>query len=116
MLFRAPGGVLDSKTFAVRVDDGTEQLPDELSFTAGSFKSVANTRYGFRETPYTADAADGAIAFTAVSANDQFGKITWKGKVSGDKIEGTAVWDQGWFHFDKKYAFKGSLATAPQAQ
>ncbi|HEY6148503.1 MAG TPA: hypothetical protein VIZ69_12420 [Thermoanaerobaculia bacterium] len=91
----APAGTLDGKTFAGESGEKgkTKADKDTVKFAAGRFRSVACDAYGFGDAPYVATTApDGSISWTAETASPKEGKIQWKGKVKGDKLDGTYVW------------------------
>ena len=94
----APGakGALDGKTFVA--ESGEKGKPaglenETIHFANGKFHSVACDAYGFGDGAYTATAApDGSVRWTAETSSPKEGKISWKGTVTGDKIDGTYVW------------------------
>ena len=91
----APAATLDGKTFVGESGEKgkTKADKDTVKFAAGRFRSVACDAYGFGDAPYVATTApDGSISWTAETASPKEGKIQWKGKVKGDKLEGPYVW------------------------
>ena len=93
------GGVkLDGKTFAGEMGERGQPKEkaekDTFIFKDGTFRSTGCDPYGFKETSYAAKAEDGGVGFEAVATSPKEGKMTWKGKVRGDAIEGTAVWEK----------------------
>ncbi|MDQ6893799.1 MAG: hypothetical protein M3167_14100 [Acidobacteriota bacterium] len=91
----APAATLDGKTFAGEsAEKGkTKMDKDTVTFAGGRFRSQACDAYGFGDAPYVATTApDGSISWSAETASAKEGKIQWKGKVKGDKLEGTYVW------------------------
>ncbi len=90
-----PAATLDGKAFTGESGEKgkTKTDKDTLTFANGRFRSLACDAYGFGDAPYVATTApDGTIAWTAETASAKEGKIQWKGKVKGDKLEGTYVW------------------------
>jgi hypothetical protein len=89
-----PKGSLDGKTFVGEVGEkGKKGEKDTLHFADGRFHSAGCDAYGFADAPYTAAlASDGSVTWTAETSSSKEGKISWTGKVKGDKLEGTYVW------------------------
>ena len=85
--------------------------PDEFIFTEGQFRSTSCDPYGFGPGAYKATADDGIITFEAVTQSPTHGQITWRGTVSGDKLDATFVWTMERWYGDirKEYWFKGRL-------
>lgn len=94
----SPGGkgALDGKTFVGESGEkGKPAGPEKetIHFANGKFHSVACDAYGFGDGAYTTTAAaDGSVRWTAETSSPKEGKISWKGTVTGDKIDGTYVW------------------------
>ena len=102
----AKAGALDGKSFATLLGDkgkaGSEG--ELLTFKDGKFHSKACDGFGFGDGSYRATTAGGVITFEADTASAKEGKMHWRGTVSGDKVEGTYVWNkpgqapiEGWF-------------------
>jgi hypothetical protein len=109
-----PAATLDGKSFVGEsAEKGkTKTDKDTLKFAAGRFRSQACDTYGFGDAPYVATTApDGSISWTAETASAKEGKIQWKGKVRGDKLEGTYVWIKAG-QAPIEYWVKGSSAPA----
>ena len=90
-----PAATLDGKTFVGESGEKgkTKTEKDTLTFAGGRFRSQACDTYGFGDAPYVATtAADGTISWSAETASAKEGKIQWKGKVKGDKLDATDVW------------------------
>jgi hypothetical protein len=100
-------GPLDGKTFTTVFGDGTTSDPDEVVFRDGTFHSKLRGRYGFAAATYTAVRDGRATRFEAVAKSPTSGTMRWQGRVVGKQIEGTAVWDLGWWQRDREYTFKG---------
>ncbi len=62
---------------------------DTLIFEQGRFRSTACDRYGYGDGPYRATTADGVLDFEAETESAQYGKLRWKGRVSGERLDGT---------------------------
>lgn len=111
---QAPAGALDGKIFTATTGEAGKPTgeKDELIFKDGTFRSVACDPYGFASAPYTATKnADGSMAFEAKTSSPKEGTIRWQGKVQGEAIAGTYVWEK----VGQKpisYWFKGSLRKA----
>ncbi|TFH29384.1 MAG: hypothetical protein E4G97_07320, partial [Deltaproteobacteria bacterium] len=85
----AEQGPLDGKSFVVETGEkgksGAEK--DTLTFKDGNFRSSGCDQYGFGDGAYTSTANGDAIQFEVVTTSSTKGKMTWKGTVTGDKIE-----------------------------
>ena len=87
-------GPLDGKTFVVETGEKGKSGGDKdtLTFKDGSFRSAGCDQYGFGDGAYTSTVNGDAIQFETVTTSPTKGKMTWKGTVTGDKIEGGYVW------------------------
>ncbi len=87
-------GLLDGKTFAVETGDTGKRGSDKdtLIFRNGMFHSMGCDRYGFGDGAYTATEKDGVVSFEAETKSPTKGKISWKGTIRGDALEGTYTW------------------------
>ena len=87
-------GALDGKTFAVETGEKGKSGGDKdtLTFKDGNFRSAGCDQYGFGDGAYTSSVQGDSIQFEAVTTSTTKGKMTWKGTVTGDKIEVTYVW------------------------
>ena len=87
-------GALDGKTFAVETGEKGKSGGDKdtLTFKDGSFRSAGCDQYGFGDGAYTSSVKGDSIQFEAVTTSPTKGKMTWKGTVTGDKIEVAYVW------------------------
>jgi hypothetical protein len=87
-------GTLDGKTFAVETGEKGKSGGDKdtLTFKDGNFRSAGCDQYGFGDGAYTSSVQGDSIQFEAVTTSTTKGKMTWKGTVTGDKIEVTYVW------------------------
>jgi len=88
---------------------------DEISFKSDKFTSkLMKTDEKFAPAAYTAeldttDAANKVITFTAESKNPSEELLNWTGTITGEDIEGTAVWTNKKGKTKKEYAFTGTL-------
>ena len=105
-------GKLDGKAFAGELVKKGEKKgdKDEFVFKQGKFVSTACVAYGFNEAPYVATEKDGTITFTSEPKNAKEEKMSWKGAVKNNEIEGTAVHTAG--KSQTEYWFKGTLKKA----
>jgi hypothetical protein len=103
-------GTLDGKTFAGEtVEKGKSKGgKDEFVFKGGKFRSTACDAYGFLEASYAAAANASSTTFSAETHSPKEGTMVWKGTVSGDTIDGTAVWTKKG-QADITYTFHGTL-------
>jgi hypothetical protein len=87
-------GVLDGKTFVVETGEKGKSGGDKdtLTFKDGNFRSAGCDQYGFGDGAYTSSVKGDSIQFEAVTTSPTKGKMTWKGTVTGDKIEVAYVW------------------------
>ena len=87
-------GTLDGKTFVVETGEKGKSGGDKdtLTFKDGNFHSLGCDRYGFGDGAYTPTMNGDSIRFEAVTTSPTKGKMTWKGIVTGDKIEVGYVW------------------------
>ena len=87
-------GVLDGKTFVVETGEKGKSGGDKdtLTFKDGNFRSAGCDQYGFGDGAYTSSVKGDSIQFEAVTTSTTKGKMTWKGTVTGDKIEVAYVW------------------------
>lgn len=87
-------GALDGKTFTVLTGEKGKSGRDKdtLTFKDGNFHSAGCDRYGFGVGGYTSTVNGDTIRFEAVTTSPTKGKMTWKGTVTGDKIEVAYVW------------------------
>ena len=99
-------GPLDGKTFVVETGEKGKSGGDKdtLTFKDGSFRSAGCDQYGFGDGAYTSTGNGDAIQFEAVTTSPTKGKMTWKGTVTGDKIEVGYVWVDAshWYKPDPK--------------
>ena len=106
--------VLDGKSFLGKAGmngkEATEE--DEIGFQNGRIYSVGCAEWGFGESDYAARVEGNVIHFESVTLSPKHGKIVWKGKVQGNKIDATYVWTKKrWYWKDahKEKWFKGTL-------
>jgi len=87
-------GALDGKTFVVETGEKGKSGGDKdtLTFKDGNFRSAGCDQYGFGDGAYTSSVQGDSIQFEAVTTSTTKGKMTWKGTVTGDKIEVAYVW------------------------
>ena len=101
-------GVLDGKTFSGEMTPKGEKKgdADNFEFKDGSFHSTACDKYGFDTATYSATSSGKATSFEATTHSGD-STITWKGKVKGDHVSGTAVLNEKGKATD--YVFAGDL-------
>jgi hypothetical protein len=87
-------GPLDGKTFVVETGEKGKSGGDKdtLTFKDGNFRSAGCDQYGFGDGAYTSTVIGDTIQFEAVTTSPTKGKMTWKGTVTGYKIEVAYVW------------------------
>jgi len=104
-------GALDGKLFLVTTGENGKPTgeKDELVFKGGTFRSTACDTYGFGSAPYAAfRAPDGSTNFRVTTASPKEGTIRWQGRVQGDAISGSYVWEKAG-QKPISYWLKGSL-------
>ncbi len=81
--------LLDGKSFFGMFIEkaNTTGDPDTLMFAAGRFRSSACDQYGYGDAPYTAHADGGTIRFEAETESPRYGKLQWKGAVTGTELK-----------------------------
>jgi hypothetical protein len=92
----AQEGALDGKTLVGTMGEigkGEGDI-DELVFKDGKFQSKACEKYGFGDAAYTATVSGNTTTFESETASKEEGKMKWRGKIVGDKLEGTATLDK----------------------
>jgi hypothetical protein len=82
---------LDGRTFdGVVIERGkTSGDADTIIFKNGRFRSTACDQYGYGDGAYTASRSGESIAFEAQTESPQYGKLLWKGVVTGKKLDGS---------------------------
>jgi len=87
----------DGKNFVGEIGKKGEAKADkdEFIFKNGKFRSTACDPYGFRPGAYRAvGGTNEPTKFEAICTSPTDGKMTWRGMVKGDQIEGTALWEK----------------------
>jgi len=85
--------MLDGRNFiGVVLECGkTEGDADTIIFKDGRFRSTACDRYEYGDGPYAAKAAGDAVTFEAQTESPKYGKLLWRGVVSGRRLDGTLI-------------------------
>ena len=81
---------------------------DTLIFEDGEFTSAGSIARGFSSAPYSASGdSEESTSWKAEMEDGEMGVMNWRGKVTGDRIEGSAVWltKKGAV---RRYRFKGT--------
>jgi hypothetical protein len=99
-LAEARAATLDGKAFVADLGEkgkAPDAKDDVITFKEGNFHSAACDQFGYSQGGYTATPQGDAIAFEAQTQSEKDGRLTWKGTVRGDTIEGTFVhYRKGW--------------------
>ena len=66
---------------------------DTLYFESSGMRFASQKKYGFIEDSYKAKEKKGAIAFEAVYKSKKNGTMIFEGQVTGEKIDGTLMWE-----------------------
>ena len=77
---------------AEAVSKGENMFKDTLVFADGKFTSTACLAYGFKASPYVADAAGGVSKWKSEQTSEKEGSTTWTGEAKGIKITGDLAW------------------------
>ncbi|MEM7009827.1 MAG: hypothetical protein AAF462_11910 [Thermodesulfobacteriota bacterium] len=102
---------LDGKTFEIKIKEhsGSDEVRDDvLTFKDGKFLSKDCEQYGFGAAPYEHRTQDGVTLFITSTTSEKEGLIQWEGKVEGDQISGTMIWEKAG-QDAIFYKYKGSL-------
>ena len=111
---------LDGRVFSAsivrgQVDDGKNRpLVDTLIFRDGTFSSVICENYNFSAAPYSTWTDGGATHFEVELTSPTDGRMLWRGRVSGDTLEGTMRWTKKRWYWtvDAEHTIRGELADA----
>jgi hypothetical protein len=116
---QAQSTILDGKTFHIKLtlvegkkSAGLVWTEDELSFSKGNLNSkFMSKREQFPsahcEIKVDSTSVEKTISFSASHKNRGVSDIKWEGKVTGNKVEGTAVWTN--MQGPRTYSFTGTL-------
>ncbi len=104
------GGILDGKHFSGETGEKGKDNgdPEEFVFKDGMFDPLQCHPWGFGAAPYTAKKVGEVTQFAATTVSAKEGKMTWTGRVRGDRIEGTMVWSKDGQE-PADYWFRGTL-------
>lgn len=115
----APDKLLAGKIYTIELAEQGKKAgdpePDELTFKSDKFTSkVMKLDEKFMPSAYTAeldtsDAANKIITFESESKNPGEELLKWTGTITGEEIEGTAVWTNKKGKMKKEYTFTGTL-------
>ncbi len=118
---KAPDKILGNKIYVIELTaqggkKAAEPEKDELSFKADKFASkMMQTDFEFEPALYTvtvdsSNMIEGkpTISFESEGKNGADEPIKWTGTVTGDEIEGTAVWTNKKGKVKKEYTFSGT--------
>jgi len=82
---------LDGRSFhGIVLEAGkTEGDADTLLFADGRFRSTACDRYDYGDSAYTAHRDGDRILFDAETESPRWGRLQWRGTVTGNRLDGT---------------------------
>ena len=111
--------LLDGKTYIITLTEEvskkpTKPLPDEITFKSDKLKSkTMDDKYKFNAGSFTAtvdssNAEEPIITFDAELKGETDDILTWHGTISGEEIEGSAIWNKKG-KTKKSYSFSGSI-------
>jgi hypothetical protein len=113
------GGVLDGLVFVttMRVDEYDAPFDDRITFDNGAFHSEECQRAcDFGWTAYYTRQEGDSVAFIVETAcSDAPQSVRFTGRVTGSRIEGSAVWTTERFYWtvQRNATFSGTLASEP---
>ncbi len=116
----AARGALDGLVFVSTIDiEGSDRrFSDRKTFADGTFFSEECQRAcDFGAAPYYTRAEGDAISFVVdMACSDAPQSVRWEGRVTGDRIEGTAHWkvERLYWTVERRAAFEGELVAAPE--
>ena len=101
---------LDGKQYKIELmKDGTLDSKETLVFDQGTMDPLNCHQWGFTTSKYEAKNSGALSTFHVTCKSDKEGTMTWQGKVTGQEIEGTVVWDKTGQNAIR-YTFKGKEA------
>lgn len=115
-------GPLDGLEFVsvIQVAQYDAPFEDRMVFADGTFFSEeCQRRCDFGAQPYTAWREGDTIHFTAtLTCADAPQSVSWRGRVTGDRIEGSALWRVERFYWtvEREAIYDGTLVAAPERQ
>ena len=108
---------LDGKTFSIKIQKTSGEIKgwnwdkDELSFENGKLKSKfmsEKEKFSPAEIILTPDSLQKSMRFECLSENHPgISQIIWDGTITGNKMEGTAEWNNA--KGKRTYTFTGSM-------
>ena len=118
----AEDGALDGLVFVSTIEVlGTDRkFSDKKTFADGMFFSEECQRAcDFGAWDYQAQVEEDGVSFVVdMSCSDAPQSVRWEGRVTGDRIEGTALWKVRRFYWtvERHATFEGELVKGPDRQ
>ena len=115
-------GALDGLVFVSTIDviGADRTFPDRKTFADGTFFSEECQRVcDFGAAAYYTRAEGAGIAFVVdMACSDAPQSVRWEGVVTGDRIEGTALWkvERMYWTVERHATFEGRLVKGPDRQ
>jgi hypothetical protein len=115
-------GVLDGMVFVSTIDVRDYDTPfnDRMTFSNGTFFSEeCQRRCNFGTAPYFTRLEGDSVAFvTDMVCPDAPQSVRWEGRITGDRIEGTAHWKVERFYWtvERHATFSGRLEPGADRQ
>lgn len=115
-------GALDGMVFVstIEVEEYDRPFDDRMTFTDGTmFSEECQRACDFGAWDYQARVEGDAIAFVAdMSCSDAPQSVRWEGRVTGDRIEGTAHWKvkRLYWTVERHATFEGVLVKGSDGQ
>ncbi len=95
------------QVFEIQLSEtGQSAGSDRLYFYDATCASRMGQDYGFAISPYQARSSDGIILWESTARSETEGTAVWKGKILGERIQGTLVWSKEG-HQPVEYTFVG---------
>jgi hypothetical protein len=80
---------------------------ERISFREGRFHSSACDAYGYGDGPYQAVRDGEDVRFEAETESPQYGRLQWRGRIEGDKLDGVLVMLRAGAPADRKWVVAG---------
>ena len=106
--------ILDGRRFeGVVLERGkTSGDADTLIFERGRFRSTACDRWGYGDGAYAAAQQGESVSFTAETESPKYGKLSWRGVVNGERLDGALVTVRDGKPAGEKWVVAGEVAAA----
>jgi hypothetical protein len=109
-----PQTTLDGRRFdGIVLEAGrTAGDADSLIFAGGRFRSTACDRYGYGDGAYVASRDGDRIVFEAETESARYGRLRWRGTVTGARLDGTLTMLRDGAPAGEKWVLAGEVQAA----